>query len=352
MRFPKLVGSAGLLAVTILSLWAGDNRVAPVSVAFVGNSFQYVNDLPRMMEAISQGRIQQDSVLHGSLSFVSLLQKGNGMTGRWNSTNTYNDDGSLDFGSCTVRQLLLGYDDQLANFEDYYVVDGKNPCFENPDYLDYQESIATRRSSWDYVFLNDQSIRPVYEGKRYKSAQALQEEYAPLILSSGATPILFMTWGYWRDDYQNMTDVVDVPTFTSILYQAYNEYAEVLDSVLPSRQKSKLAPVGLAFLLVYEENPAFWQTLFGKDSFHPSPSGSYLLACVLYATIYNQLPPISATYNSSELWTRARRMQIETDYDPHLPTTDEALYLRWIAKRVALEGQKPKSLVYDIEYAY
>lgn len=202
----------------------------------------------------------------------------------------------------------------------------------------------TRRTSWDYVVLNDQSIRPAYEEKRNLSAEALREEYAPLILSSGATPILYMTYGYWRDDFENMIDVINVPTFTSLLYQGYNEYAETLEAVLPESQHPRIAPVGLAFLVVYEENYAFWETLFGKDQFHPSPSGTYLLGCVLYATIYQSLPPASTRF-TPDLWKRARRMQVEEDYEPHLPTSEEALYLRWIAKRVALEGYKPKCLV-------
>jgi hypothetical protein len=264
---------------------------------------------------------------------------------KFNTSKAFNDeDGFYDLGSCTVTQLLLGYDDQLENFEDYYVNDGLNPCFQNSTYLQYTATEKNRTKPWDFVVLNDQSARPAYSNKRNKTVNVLQQKYAPLLIQSGSTPVLIMTYGYWRDD-SNMTDLVDVPTFASLLYEGYQNYAQALEEILPPSQKPRIAPVGLAFLVIWEENHAFWKKLFCEDKYHPSPSGTYLMGCVLYITLYNRLPPASTDFTSS-LWSRARRMGLRKygDYPP-LPTSDEALYLRWIAKRVTLQGYIPKSLV-------
>jgi hypothetical protein len=314
----------------------------------------FVNDLPRVLESFSDGTMYHDSMLHGSLNFKSLLEKGNGMYEWWqNSTNAINDDGMRDYGACTVNQLLLGYDDQLYNFDEYYYNDGyTNPCFLDEDYLFY--SIMVRQPGqdndndnysavlqWDFVVMNDQSTAPTNNNKKSQSAFALENTYVPLFLETESTPILFMTWAYWRDDI-DMSALVDIPTFTSLLWEGYHYYAQVLEGALPIDRKPRIAPVGLAFLMIWEENPSFWKQLFGEDKYHPSPHGTYLAACVIYCTIYDRLPPASTRF-TTPVFSRSRGMQISGDVQP-LPTEEEAIYLRYIAKKIALQGYVPKSL--------
>jgi hypothetical protein len=187
--------------------------------------------------------------------------------------------------------------------------------------------------------MNDQSMTPTNKNKKLQSASVLRSTYVPLFEETGSTPVLFMTWGYWRDGI-DMSSLVDVPFFTSQLWEGYQYYAQILDDALPN--KARVAPVGLAFLLIWEENPSFWQSLFGEDKYHPSPHGTYLAACVIYCTIYNHLPSASTRYAAS-VFSRSRGMQISGDPQP-LPTEEEAIYLRYIAKKVALDGYVPKSL--------
>jgi len=94
--------------------------------------------------------------------------------------------------------------------------------------------------------------------------------------------------------------------------------------------------------VIWEENFSFWERLFGEDLYHPSPHGTYLAACVIYSTIYKRLPPASSRF-TSKVFSRSRMMQLTGD-PQDLPTEDEALYLRWIAKRVVLQGHVPESL--------
>src|SRR5262249_46570037 len=48
------------------------------------------------------------------------------------------------------------------------------------------------------------------------------------------------------------------------------------------------APVGLAWQAALKARPDF--ALHVADKSHPNPAGSYLAACVFYATIYGQSP--------------------------------------------------------------
>jgi hypothetical protein len=346
-----LVGAVSL-ALTSYFLWTGyASRDTTVSVAFIGNSFIFVNDMPRVLEAFSEGKMKQDSLLHGSLNLVSLTKKGNGMYRRWGkSSNAINEDGFHDFGACTVIQLLQGRDEWLDNYKDYYYDDGLNPCFEDPSYLEYASMIRAPEGNadkdsyptWNFVVFNDQSMRPTdYKNNRILSAYALKNVYAPLMKKAQSIPILFMTWAYWRDE-TDMSVFVDIPTFTSLLYEGYQDYAQVLEASLPSEFQPRIAPVGLAFLVVWEENPSFWKRLFGQDNFHPSPHGTFLASNVIFCTIHKRLPPASTRFTES-VFSRSRGMQISGSSQP-LPTEEEAIYLRWIAKRVALDGYIPKSL--------
>jgi hypothetical protein len=62
--------AAGLLYGSLSSVGKIDWS-QQLSVAFVGTSYLFVNDVPRLMEAMSDGRIQQDSCLRSGGSLVS-----------------------------------------------------------------------------------------------------------------------------------------------------------------------------------------------------------------------------------------------------------------------------------------
>lgn len=84
-----------------------------------------------------------------------------------------------------------------------------------------------------------------------------------------------------------------------LVIRGYDMYAS---SVNQTKVRSLLAPVGAVFNLIYNDIAAssspeealstdnLWRELYAKDGSHPSISGSYLAACVLYATITNESP--------------------------------------------------------------
>lgn len=364
VSLPQVVG--GILGVGLVGyfLMRGGFDRTPVTVAHIGNSFQFVNDFPRTLQTMSSDRIAfQDSCLHGSLGFYSLLKKGNGLVHRWNTSNAWNEKlGLHDLGACTISQLLLGQDDYLSSYtyEEQYTIDGKNPCFhdigndddqnayewwdDSQEYLEYSLTAKTR-SSWDFIVLNDQSMQPARSNAQSRNLKSLINSYLPMFLESGATPIFIVTHGYWRTDI-SMSDygLTTVPIFTAKLYQGYQSYVQELTDLMPYAQRPRLAPVGVAFLVIWEENPKFWPKLFGNDNFHPSPHGTYLMACVVHATMFRYMPKASFNKNPSEVFERSRSMQLG-NYSLPMVNEDEADYLRWIAKRVALRNYRPASFL-------
>jgi len=403
--------------VAALIVWtpkapASYNDVLPhLNVAFVGNSIMFTYDLPRLVETLANGTIAQNSCLHGSLNLASQLRKGNGMYYKFNTDaaridlSTNNNDGGngdnynnndnddnysdlMDFGACSVLQLLFGYDELLD--EKYYVDDGMNPCYEDEQYAEYlnelyyeqQQSSEDGKPHWDVVVLNDRTVYPALPQKRKLMLGVLESQYIDMLSATGAKPVLLMTYAYnhtslydgssksKKNNNQNYNNIQNnnnklknwspqlgsIPEYTSHVWYGYQQYAELLKESLPSSQEPKIAPVGLAFLTVWEEDPqGMWPRLiYQYDQLHPTPHGSYLMGLVLFATIYGRLPHLSVAIPQndgqdvyiSSLWSNARKLQvISNGPSSPFPTREEAKYLYRIAERVALGGYIPKTLL-------
>jgi hypothetical protein len=302
------VGAAMIAAITLAVLLQPHEPNNVVHVAMIGNSMMYYNDLPRLLEAMSAQtlgdnttqRIHQDSCLHGGADFGTHLQSGNGMYAKWKTGNARIWDHAknynlYDWGACTPEQLLLGYDDRLEavmqengiynnddtaadedngnnnnnrklyngdddtwNYDDRITQEFSdvNPCHQNGNYYNYyQEKYETNGPpKWDYIVLNDDTRSPCCTAQRESSLELLKEVFIPLFLETGATPIFMMTYGYWTSA-RDMSGLDDIPTFTSYNYAGYRAYAELAAEYLPASQKPRIAPVGLAFLLIWEEKP-------------------------------------------------------------------------------------------------
>lgn len=354
------IAAAGALIFLAVMFPSSVNDIPEIRVAFVGNSITFVNDLPRFMEALSGNTIVQNSCLHGALSFSTILEKGNGMYKKWRKKaalmdEKYNGYKVYDYGACTLPQLLFGYDDNLSegNENGIYTNDGNNPCFQDPVYLQYLNQLYETNgppAHYDFVVMNDQTRYPAEYSKRMTSLLALTSSYAAIFLESDARPVFLATHGY-KSKKINTTMVGDVPEFTSRVHYGYQQYAQALGHYLPADQTPLIAPVGLAFLVIWEEARGQWEKLFFTDGFHPSPHGTYLIGCVVYATLYNRMPPTGTSFprDMSHLWRRARKMQIGSGSAMDFPTGDEAAYLFRVARRVVLEGYTPHSLLNGTE---
>lgn len=389
----KVVLGTSLL-IFLASVAAPDDEPV-IRVAMVGNSMMYYNDLPRVLEAMAKGNLQQNSCLHGNADFSSHLWYGNGMWDKWTTGQAriweIDDAPIYDYGACSVQQLLFGKDDRLIdrrrtrtrtrqrqrqrvlastiNVSDYtqgddeyatavpedaweYALmnDETNPCLVDDNYNDYTQYLyeTNGRPHWDFVLMNDNTRNPCCTDQRAESMELLENVYLPWLKQIKATPIFMVTYGYWASN-RDMSGLTDVPTFASLTYNGYLDYARLAETMLPESLKPRVAPVGLAFLLVWEENPSLWADLIHNDEIHLSPSGTFLQACVVYATIFGKLPDTSIFEGSEgpdRLWRWARRMApAEHEYKPY-PTRDTAQYLYHIAHRICILGETPKTLIH------
>ena len=120
----KMTG--GLVAVVAMAFLLAPNHPRITTVAMIGNSMMYYNDLPKVLEAMSDKKLgdnttrtlYQDSSLHGDADFEVHLQSGNGMYEKWQTGNARiwsraKNYYLYDWGACTPEQLLLGYDERL-----------------------------------------------------------------------------------------------------------------------------------------------------------------------------------------------------------------------------------------------
>ena len=372
-RLPKLGHSAklaiagavalvGLAIISVVAVFGTGSSALSIydrryNVAFVGNSNIFVNDLPRLMESLSNGNIFQDSCLHAGGSMLKIIRTGNGMYNRWTTEAALKDDVTwynmngqetpiYDYGACSVPQLLLGHDAELTynNYGAAFYNDGTNPCFMNGNYLDYTQSF-NYSEPWDFVVLADQSKRMSFEEARYEALLAFNYTYIPLLEMTGATPIVLQPHAFWSDNV-NMTGLGDVANFTALIRNGAKEYQSFLSQGLPKSQAAKIAPVGNAFLAVLEDedNYDMWEKLFLDDGIYPSPFGSYLYGLVVYATVYGHMPKKSRVVSDDmdKLWSRARKIQV-SNYTG-FPTKDDARYLYSIAELVTVDGYVPSSI--------
>lgn len=123
-----------------------------------------------------------------------------------------------------------------------------------------------KSEDWDVVVLQGHSLGPIEGAESFEKAA---RKHAKVIRRAGAEPVLFMTWAY-----------TDRPEMTRLLDNAYSNLGAELDA--------GVAPVGIAFERVTRERPSL--ALRTADKRHPSLVGTYLAACVFYATLQDRSP--------------------------------------------------------------
>jgi hypothetical protein len=199
---------AALALLTAPPLRSGD-APKPVRVLFIGNSYTYVNDLPRMLAALARAGNQRPVVHERETP-----------------------------GGCTLEK---------------HWKDGKAA-----------QKIAAGK--WDYVVLQEQSSRPIVD-------RARMFEYAAkldgAIKKRQARTLLFQTWAR-----QN------APQQQAALSKAYRDLGKEL--------KARVAPVGMAWERALKADPK--RALHSADKSHPGKAGTYLTACVFYATLFGKSP--------------------------------------------------------------
>jgi hypothetical protein len=243
------------------------------------------------------------------------------------------------------------YDDDLYQdrYNEKYPLenDGTNPCLLSANYYFYkqQQYDDFGTPQWDFIILNDNSRAPCCTEQRETGLELLKDVYVPWFIETGAIPIFMVTHGYWASK-RDMSGLTDIPTFASLTYEGYREYAELVEDLLPPEQQPRLAPVGLAFQLIWEENPSMWENLIHMDEIHLTPCGTYLEGLIVFATIYGHLPNPRIVLNGdvANLFSNARRMTPSEHIQEAYPTLDQARYLYHVASRI-VNGELPRSFI-------
>ena len=133
-------------------------------------------------------------------------------------------------------------------------------------------------SRWDIVVLQEQSQIPAVEELRQTQMYPAARRLISSIRNRGAQPLFYLTWGR-RDGWSE----TGMPTYASMQSAIVDGYLAIA-----ADQRVAVAPVGEAWsTLVTRGAPTpLWQ----EDGSHPTEAGTYLAACVFYATIFRESP--------------------------------------------------------------
>ena len=181
-------------------------------VLFIGNSYTYVNDLPRLVAELAKAGHQC------TLDVRMIAPGGATLSNHWN-----------------------------------------NPATRG----------AVRDEHWDFVVLQEQSTLGAAQPTTDQFFMPFAKKWADEIHRVGAEPVFYMTWSRER-----------LPQQQAFISDAYLRAAK--------ETKSSVAPVGMAWERVRRIYSSI--ELYESDGSHPSPAGSYLAACVIYATLFHQSP--------------------------------------------------------------
>lgn len=186
----------------------GVTHTKTVRVLFIGNSLTYVNNLPRMVQALVESA-----------------------GGAW----------KLEYEMIASAGATLEY-----HWTSGIALD------------------SIRKKEWDFVVLSDQSTRPYVQPDLFlQYARLFNEEIA----ARGAITLFYLTPA-------NKPVAVNQPRITA----AYVDVAREL--------KAEVAPVGVAWQHALQAHP--YPDLYLSDGVHPTPRGTYLSACVFYASIFGR----------------------------------------------------------------
>ena len=157
---------------------------------------------------------------------------------------------------------------------------------------------------WDFVVLQDQSQIPSLptNDTNWQASKNGSVNLATEIEVEGGDSVLFMTWGRRNGESANQWHQHNNinQNFTDMQNRLANGYYRYAENMSAAGNTVWIAPVGLAYEHIHDYilaggvNPTStgntFYNLYDADGSHPSVSGSYLAACVLYATMTGNSP--------------------------------------------------------------
>jgi hypothetical protein len=165
---------------------------------------------------------------------------------------------------------------------------------------------ALQPHRWDFVVLQEQSEIPASAWSRSRSMYPAAQDLVGKIRAAGADPLLYLTWAH-RDGWPEN----GLKTYAAMQDQLTAGYMQ-----LALKLHAPVAPVGEAWRQAIDAAPS--SSLWQADGSHPTTTGTYLAACVFYASLFRK-SPVGIPYTADLADGTAQAMQALTD---HLVLTD------------------------------
>ncbi len=227
-HIPRAKTLSALLTIVCAVVVMNNATARTKRIFFAGNSYTYTNSMPDMLKALATA--MGDTVVYA-------MSAPGGHTFQQHTTNTTTLTGIT---SQPWDIVILQEQSQIPSFPPAQVA---TDCYPYARWLD--------------SFIND--------------------------YDSCIETMFMMTWGRKNGDAMNCASYPVVCTYAGMQGRLRESYLE-----MTMNNHASVAPVGAAWKVVVDSFPAI--ELYQPDESHPSVAGSYLEACVLYASAFHRSP--------------------------------------------------------------
>lgn len=203
-------------------------------------------------------------------------------------------------------QGMLEQDLAISHHQPVYALRFRKPASRlSEDVQDPALHTTIAERPWTWVMLQEQSQIPAFWGTRFQhdfdlSVEAVQQMDTWIAAGNVSETVLLMTWGRRTADWAWYPDMF--PNFLAMQTKVSAGYVKLQDAISTPQRPVRIAPAGLAFEHVYNGIPGNasadgtdFSRLYDVDGTHPSLEGSYLVACVVYATMTGHDPRLLST---------------------------------------------------------
>lgn len=211
----------------------------PYRILFLGNSLVFFNDMPKTFEALTRAQ--------GIPVYVEALTQ----------------------GSCTMSLFASTSVD-----------------------IGYQANYKLTTEEWDYVIIEPSRRATPFEDTVFNAELDAAEVLDELIQGAGGETVIYSVWGLNKGTtgvYQQ--NGIDAPKIgdheigRSAHCNYMNYFGEAVSRRLGGR---KIIRAGYAYENCIAQHPLRELNIYHTDEQHPSPAGSYLIACTIYDTIFGE----------------------------------------------------------------
>jgi hypothetical protein len=165
--------------------------------------------------------------------------------------------------------------------------------------------------NWDNVVIQEQSQKPSFSpGQVATDVYPYAEILCDSIMSNSSCsePVFYMTWGRKNADAGPCANgLTSSCTYEGMQQRLRESYME-----MSTDNNATTSPVGVAWKNVRDSFPSI--ELYTGDESHPSIYGSYLAACVFYATLYQKSPIGSSSIPTQISASDALKIQNTASY--------------------------------------